>query len=102
MCSGVVRRATAAAHRRCTREVLARGRLAAAPPAGAAPLHRWAPAPAAAPARCDHCSDLLWGPLEVIYIHTYLMIYLPSLNKIRSSIDVVSDVIVSFINMNYE
>ncbi|CAG9571879.1 unnamed protein product [Danaus chrysippus] len=64
MCSGVVRRATAAAHRRCTREVLARGRLAAAPPAGAAPLHRWAPAPAAAPARCDHCSDLLWGPLE--------------------------------------
>ncbi|CAK1542502.1 unnamed protein product [Leptosia nina] len=61
MCSGVVRRATAAAHRRGTLEVLVRGRLAAAP---AAPQHRWAPAAAAAPARCDHCADLLWGPLE--------------------------------------
>ncbi|XP_052744607.1 myotubularin-related protein 5 isoform X3 [Bicyclus anynana] len=63
MCSGVVRRATAAAHRRSTLEVLARARLAAAP-APPAPAHRWAPAPAAAPARCDHCADLLWGPLE--------------------------------------
>ncbi|CAH2055654.1 unnamed protein product, partial [Iphiclides podalirius] len=70
MCSGVVRRATAAAHRRSTLEVLVRG-LAAAPhaphaahAAHAAPAHRWAPAAAAAPARCDHCADLLWGPLE--------------------------------------
>ncbi|XP_039747525.1 myotubularin-related protein 5 isoform X2 [Pararge aegeria] len=63
MCSGVVRRATAAAHRRSTLEVLARARMAAAP-APPAPAHRWAPAPAAAPARCDHCADLLWGPLE--------------------------------------
>ncbi|CAH0718965.1 unnamed protein product, partial [Brenthis ino] len=62
MSSGVVRRATAAAHRRGTRDVLARARLAAAPPP---PAHRWAPAPHAAPARCDHCADLLWGPLEV-------------------------------------
>ncbi|XP_045520262.1 myotubularin-related protein 13 isoform X1 [Pieris brassicae] len=63
MCSGVVRMAAAAAHRRGTLEVLVRGRLAAAPTA-AAPHHRFAPAPAAAPARCDHCADLLWGPLE--------------------------------------
>ncbi|CAG9782497.1 unnamed protein product [Diatraea saccharalis] len=61
MCSGVVRRATLAAHKRGTREVLVRGRLAAAPPA---PAHRWAPAAPAAPARCDHCQDLLWGPLK--------------------------------------
>ncbi|XP_045539578.1 myotubularin-related protein 5 [Papilio machaon] len=68
MCSSVVRRATAAAHRRGTLEVLVRG-LAAAPPHAqhaphAAPAHRWAPAAHAAPARCDHCGDLLWGPLE--------------------------------------
>ncbi|XP_050355380.1 myotubularin-related protein 13 [Nymphalis io] len=60
MCSGLVRGASRAAHRRGTREVLARARLAAAPPPAA---HRWAPAPAAAPARCEHCADLLWGPL---------------------------------------
>ncbi|XP_013171380.1 PREDICTED: myotubularin-related protein 5 [Papilio xuthus] len=68
MCSSVVRRATAAAHRRGTLEVLVRG-LAAAPQHAphaphAAPAHRWAPAAHAAPARCDHCGDLLWGPLE--------------------------------------
>ncbi|CAG5054015.1 unnamed protein product [Parnassius apollo] len=70
MCSGVVRRATCAAHRRGTLDVLLRA-LAAAPPhahahphAHAQPAHRWAPAAAAAPARCDHCADLLWGPLE--------------------------------------
>ncbi|KAL0879613.1 hypothetical protein ABMA27_003332 [Loxostege sticticalis] len=61
MSSGVVRRATLAAHKRGTREVLVRGRLAAAPPA---PAHRWATAASAAPARCDHCQDLLWGPLK--------------------------------------
>ena len=60
MCSGVVRRATAAAHRRGTLEVLARARLAAAPPP---PSHRWTPAPAAPPAKCAHCSELLWGAL---------------------------------------
>ncbi|XP_041970120.1 myotubularin-related protein 13 isoform X2 [Aricia agestis] len=66
MCSGVVRRATCAAHRRGTLEVLARARLANAPPHAHAhaPQHRWLPAAAAAPARCDHCSELLWGPLE--------------------------------------
>nr|XP_049697565.1 myotubularin-related protein 13 isoform X3 [Helicoverpa armigera] len=63
MSSGVVRRATLAWHKRGTLEVLVRGRLAAAPPPPA-PAHRWAPAPAAAPARCDHCQDLLWGPLK--------------------------------------
>ncbi|KAJ2945302.1 hypothetical protein O0L34_g9382 [Tuta absoluta] len=62
MSSGVVRRATLATHKRGTLEVLVRGRLAAAPPA--APAHRWAPATTAAPARCDHCADLLWGPLK--------------------------------------
>ncbi|XP_022823540.1 myotubularin-related protein 5 isoform X1 [Spodoptera litura] len=68
MSSGVVRRATLAVHKRGTLEVLVRGRLAAAPPAPgpapAPPAHRWAPASAAAPARCDHCQDLLWGPLK--------------------------------------
>lgn len=64
MSSGVVRRATLAWHKRGTLEVLVRGRLAAAPPPPA-PAHRWAPAPAAAPARCDHCQDLLWGPLKM-------------------------------------
>ncbi|XP_026736856.1 myotubularin-related protein 5 isoform X1 [Trichoplusia ni] len=63
MSSGVVRRATLAWHKRGTAELLARGRLAAAPPPPA-PAHRWAAAPAAAPARCDHCQDLLWGPLK--------------------------------------
>ncbi|CAB3252550.1 unnamed protein product [Arctia plantaginis] len=63
MCTGVVRRATLAWHKRGTLEVLVRGRLAAAPPPPA-PAHRWAPAAAAAPARCDHCQDLLWGPLK--------------------------------------
>ncbi|XP_026318048.1 myotubularin-related protein 13 isoform X2 [Hyposmocoma kahamanoa] len=62
MSSGVVRRATLASHKRGTLEVLVRGRLAAAP--SAAPAHRWAPAATAAPARCDHCGDLLWGPLK--------------------------------------
>ncbi|XP_028170103.1 myotubularin-related protein 13 [Ostrinia furnacalis] len=61
MSSGVVRRATLAAHKRGTRSLLARGRLAAAPPA---PAHRWATAASAAPARCDQCQDLLWGPLK--------------------------------------
>ncbi|KAJ8728742.1 hypothetical protein PYW07_006438 [Mythimna separata] len=64
MSSGVVRLATLAWHKRGTLEVLVRGRLAAAPPPPA-PAHRWAPAPAAAPARCDHCQDLLWGPLKM-------------------------------------
>ncbi|KAM3965988.1 LOW QUALITY PROTEIN: SET domain binding factor [Aphomia sociella] len=58
----VVRRASAAWHKRGTLELLARGRLAAA--RAPAPAHRWAAAPAAAPARCDHCQDLLWGPLK--------------------------------------
>lgn len=62
MSSGVVRRASLAVHRRATRAVLARGRAAAAPPA---PAHRWAAAAPSAPARCDHCQDLLWGPLKV-------------------------------------
>ncbi|XP_052749763.1 myotubularin-related protein 5 [Galleria mellonella] len=62
------RRAARALQRRGTLDVLVRGRLAAAPapaPAHPAhPAHRWAPAAAAAPARCDHCQDLLWGPLK--------------------------------------
>ncbi|KAJ0172559.1 hypothetical protein K1T71_011698 [Dendrolimus kikuchii] len=63
MCSSVVRRATLVWHKRSTLEVLVRGRLAAAPPP-LAPAHRWAPNTTAAPARCDHCQDLLWGPLK--------------------------------------
>lgn len=66
MCSGLVRVATRAAHRRATLEVLARARQCGAggPGAGGPGAgHRWAAAPAAAPARCDHCAELLWGPL---------------------------------------
>ncbi|XP_063832173.1 myotubularin-related protein 5-like [Ostrinia nubilalis] len=70
MSSGVVRRATLAAHKRGTRSLLARGRLAAAPPA---PAHRWATAASAAPARCDQCQDLLWGPLKVGSWHRSLL-----------------------------
>ncbi|XP_072945453.1 myotubularin-related protein 5 [Epargyreus clarus] len=73
MCSGVVRRLSAAAHRRGTLDVLVRGRLAARAPGGggagaaagaAGAAHRWAAAAGAAPARCDACAELLWTPLE--------------------------------------
>ncbi|XP_049878278.1 myotubularin-related protein 13 [Pectinophora gossypiella] len=59
-----VRRATLRLHTRGTRHVLARARLAAAPAPAPTPPHRWAAAAGAAPARCDHCADLLWGPLK--------------------------------------
>ncbi|KAI8440796.1 hypothetical protein MSG28_009121 [Choristoneura fumiferana] len=61
----VVRRAALAQHKRATRELVVRGLVAAAPAAAAAaPAHRWAPAAAAAPQRCDHCDHLLWGPVK--------------------------------------
>lgn len=59
--SALVRRAGRAAHKRNTLEVLARGRQPAPPPA---PLHRFQPAPLAAPASCDHCLALLWPPVK--------------------------------------
>ncbi|XP_037871165.1 myotubularin-related protein 5 isoform X2 [Bombyx mori] len=62
VCGSAARAAAACAHRRDTLEVLVRGRLAAAPPPD--PAHRFLPAAAAAPARCDHCHHLLWGPLK--------------------------------------
>lgn len=66
MASAVVRLVSRAAHKRSTLEVLVRGRMAAVPnTANSAPAqHRFIAAHHTAPAACDHCKELLWGPVK--------------------------------------
>ncbi|GBP59983.1 Myotubularin-related protein 13 [Eumeta japonica] len=64
MSSALVRRAGRSFHKRSTLEVLVRGRLAAAPAPSALPSHRFQATGHAAPAHCDHCAGLLWGPVK--------------------------------------